>query len=95
MKIAELKKIIVNIPDDAEVVVNISGTDCRPAKMFAQMCVGPSGMDGTLSGWALVVDLDGEKYKIENNKLTYKMDESRRMPMRNPDGRFADREDNA
>lgn len=90
MTIGELKKAIANMPDASELMVNIQGTECKPAKVFAEMVISPSGMKSTHSGWALVVDLEGETHKIEGDRLTYKLDESRHMPKQNPDGRFAD-----
>jgi hypothetical protein len=90
MTIGELKKAIENMPDESVLMVNIEGTECKPAKVFAEMVVSPAGMKSTHSGWALVVDLEGETHKIEGDRLTYKLDGSKTMPVRNPDGRFAD-----
>lgn len=90
MKIHELRKAIEGLPDDAEVMVNIEGTICKPARMFGAMPVVPAGYKSTVSGYAIVVDLDGEPYKIEGSNLTYELDKSKQMPQRNTDGRFAD-----
>lgn len=90
MKVSELRKAIEGIPDDAEVMVNIEGTTCKPARMFGAMAIAPSGYNQTVSGYAIVVDIDGEPHQIEGSKITYKLDESKRMAPRNPDGRFAD-----
>ena len=77
MKVSELRKAI-------------EGTTCKPARMFGAMAIAPSGYNQTVSGYAIVVDIDGEPHQIEGSKMTYKLDESKRMPVRNPDGRFAD-----
>jgi hypothetical protein len=79
MTIKELKLAIANIPDDAELMVNIQGTECKPAKVFGEMVIIPAGTQSTVSGYALVVDLEGVPHQIEGDKLTYKLDESRRM----------------
>ena len=75
MKVSELRKAIEGIPDDAEVMVNIEGTTCKPARMFGEMIIAPAGYDHTVSGYAIVVDIDGEPHTIEGSKLTYKLDE--------------------
>jgi hypothetical protein len=90
MTVGELKKLIASVPDDTVLMVNTHGLECKPAKVFAQMGISPAGMKITYSGWALVVDIEGETHKIEGDRLTYKTDESKHMGERNPDGRFAD-----
>jgi hypothetical protein len=90
MKVSDLIQALEGVPLDTEIMVNVQGTECRPAKVFAQMAIAPSGSKAVVSGWAFVVDLEGEEHQIEGKNLTYKLDASRNMPVRNPDGRFAD-----
>lgn len=90
MKVGELRKALEGISDDAEVMVNVEGTTVKPARMFGAMPITPAGYDNTISGYAIVVDIEGEEHKLEGRTLTYELDKSKRMPLRNPHGRFAD-----
>lgn len=74
MTIKELRKAIEALPDDAEVMVNVEGTTCKPARLFGEMMITPHGYNHTVSGYAIVVDIDGEPHTIEGSKLTYKLD---------------------
>lgn len=73
MKIKDLKKIIENLHDDTDVIVNFSSTQCKQVHYVGEMMISPAGTKNTMSGWALLLEVDprGEILNLDGNRLVF------------------------
>jgi len=74
MKIKDLKEAIANLHDDAEIVVNYNGTECKRAGVLGEMMISPAGTKFTMTSWALVLEVEprGQILTLDGSKLVFK-----------------------